>query len=301
MPTLYLATEEPADRLLSTDPLALLIGMLLDQQVPMEWAFGAPYRLAERLGADRLDAAQIAGYDPDELATLFSTWRQRHRRWVRRTFEAALRSVEGPARRRRLGLLVVGQWAAGYAVAALYWPAHWLHLVRSVDEVFYWIRFWMAVLAGIGALAVARAEGRASPDASDLQAAQALAAFVHAVAHIEFNAIDLAWDAVYRFRGLPAGLHALQVTWPGYRPASRDTVLVRSGEIVRVDVRLALTNGDGRWELAVYGRNITDEDIKIGGPADFQSKSLDLVYDAGGTALQRGARYGVQLLYCFGS
>jgi uncharacterized HhH-GPD family protein len=79
MPTLYLATEESADQLLSTDPLALLIGMLLDQQVPMEWAFGAPYRLAERLGADRLDAAQIAGYDPDELATVFSTPPALHR------------------------------------------------------------------------------------------------------------------------------------------------------------------------------------------------------------------------------
>lgn len=79
MPTLYLATEEPADQLLSSDPLALLIGMLLDQQVPMEWAFGAPFRLAERLGADRLDAAQIAGYDPDELAAVFSTPRALHR------------------------------------------------------------------------------------------------------------------------------------------------------------------------------------------------------------------------------
>jgi uncharacterized HhH-GPD family protein len=79
MPTLYLATEEPADRLLSTDPLALLIGMLLDQQVPMEWAFGAPHRLAERLGVERLDAAQIAGYDPDRLATLFSTPPALHR------------------------------------------------------------------------------------------------------------------------------------------------------------------------------------------------------------------------------
>jgi uncharacterized HhH-GPD family protein len=72
MPTLYLATEEPADQLLTDDPLALLIGMLLDQQVPMEWAFGAPYRLAERLGVDQLDAEQIAGYDPEELAGLFT-------------------------------------------------------------------------------------------------------------------------------------------------------------------------------------------------------------------------------------
>ena len=43
----------------------------------------------------------------------------------------------------------------------------------------------------------------------------------------------------YRFRGLPAGLHELTVTWPGYRPATRDSVFVRAGEIVRADVRLA--------------------------------------------------------------
>lgn len=45
----------------------------------------------------------------------------------------------------------------------------------------------------------------------------------------------------YRFRGLIAGLHTMQVTWPGYRPASRDSVMVPAGEIVRVDVRLAPT------------------------------------------------------------
>ncbi len=45
----------------------------------------------------------------------------------------------------------------------------------------------------------------------------------------------------FRFRGIPAGLHTLAVTWPGYRPASRDSVFVRAGEIVRVDVRLAPT------------------------------------------------------------
>src|SRR5687768_3092796 len=37
---------------------------------------------------------------------------------------------------------------------------------------------------------------------------EGLAAFVHAVAHIEFNAIDLAWDAAYRFRGLPLAFYA---------------------------------------------------------------------------------------------
>jgi uncharacterized HhH-GPD family protein len=59
-----------ADQLLSEEPLALMIGMLLDQQVPMEWAFGAPLRLRERLDG-RLDAAEIAALDPDRLDAVF--------------------------------------------------------------------------------------------------------------------------------------------------------------------------------------------------------------------------------------
>jgi uncharacterized HhH-GPD family protein len=59
-----------ADKLLSEEPLALMIGMLLDQQVPMEWAFGAPLRLRERLGG-RLDATEIAALDPERLETVF--------------------------------------------------------------------------------------------------------------------------------------------------------------------------------------------------------------------------------------
>ena len=48
--TLAITGDETADRLLNTDPLALLIGMLLDQQVPMEWAFKGPATLVDRLG-----------------------------------------------------------------------------------------------------------------------------------------------------------------------------------------------------------------------------------------------------------
>jgi uncharacterized HhH-GPD family protein len=59
-----------ADRLLATDPLALVIGMLLDQQVPMEWAFGSPLRLRERLGG-QLDAARIAAMPLEELEVAF--------------------------------------------------------------------------------------------------------------------------------------------------------------------------------------------------------------------------------------
>ena len=64
--TLYITGDKEADDLLNTDPLALLLGMLLDQQVPMEWAFIAPSFLKERLGG-RLDAAEIAAMDPDEF------------------------------------------------------------------------------------------------------------------------------------------------------------------------------------------------------------------------------------------
>jgi len=70
-PTSLAVTGDPnADRLLATDPLALLIGMLLDQQVPMERAFRSPYDLKERLGG-RLDAAEIAAMDAEALAAMF--------------------------------------------------------------------------------------------------------------------------------------------------------------------------------------------------------------------------------------
>jgi len=67
---LPLTGDPAADRLLEEDPLALLIGMLLDQQVPMEKAFRGPYDLKERMGG-RLDAREIAGMDAEELAVLF--------------------------------------------------------------------------------------------------------------------------------------------------------------------------------------------------------------------------------------
>jgi uncharacterized HhH-GPD family protein len=67
---LPLTGDPKADQLLQDDPLALLIGMLLDQQVPMEKAFRGPYDLKERMGG-RLDAAEIASKGADELAALF--------------------------------------------------------------------------------------------------------------------------------------------------------------------------------------------------------------------------------------
>jgi uncharacterized HhH-GPD family protein len=72
MSTLHLAQQPEADRLLANDPLALLTGMLLDQQIPLEKAFTSPYVLAQRLGVKKLDAALIAGYDPEALAAIFT-------------------------------------------------------------------------------------------------------------------------------------------------------------------------------------------------------------------------------------
>ncbi len=71
-PTLRLAQDDDADRMLSRDPLALLIGMLLDQQFPMERAFTSPWLLAQRLGRERLDAAEIAAWDPDAFAKVMA-------------------------------------------------------------------------------------------------------------------------------------------------------------------------------------------------------------------------------------
>ncbi|MEU2347917.1 HhH-GPD-type base excision DNA repair protein [Modestobacter sp. NPDC049651] len=71
MPTLRLSQDAAADELLSRDPLALLLGMLFDQQFPMERAFAGPRLLADRLGVDTLDAAAIAAADPEELARVF--------------------------------------------------------------------------------------------------------------------------------------------------------------------------------------------------------------------------------------
>lgn len=69
--TLRLAQDPAADKLLSADPLALLIGMVLDQQIPLEKAFRGPLDLKDRLGG-RLDAAEIAAMSPEELALVFA-------------------------------------------------------------------------------------------------------------------------------------------------------------------------------------------------------------------------------------
>ncbi|MGH8891758.1 MAG: HhH-GPD-type base excision DNA repair protein [Actinomycetes bacterium] len=70
---LAITGDAAADALLDSDPFALLVGMLLDQQYPMEHAFAGPHKLTQRLGTGRLDPAAVAAYDPAEFATLCAT------------------------------------------------------------------------------------------------------------------------------------------------------------------------------------------------------------------------------------
>jgi len=69
--------DADADRLLVTEPLALLIGFALDQQVTVQKAFSGPAELKRRIG--HLDAARIAAMEPDALATVFKTPPALHR------------------------------------------------------------------------------------------------------------------------------------------------------------------------------------------------------------------------------
>jgi uncharacterized HhH-GPD family protein len=75
---LYLAREPKADALLSANPFALAVGMVLDQQVPMERAFSAPLELEQRLGK-KLTAKTIAALDPAVLDELFTRTHALHR------------------------------------------------------------------------------------------------------------------------------------------------------------------------------------------------------------------------------
>ena len=69
--TLWLTGDAQADRLLTDDPFALLVGMLLDQQVAMETAFAGPAKIADRMGG--WDVHRIADADPDEFSALCAT------------------------------------------------------------------------------------------------------------------------------------------------------------------------------------------------------------------------------------
>jgi uncharacterized HhH-GPD family protein len=65
-----ITNDDDANAFLVENPLALLLGMLLDQQVPMEWAFRAPFTLSHRLG-DRFNATDIAAMDVEDLVAIF--------------------------------------------------------------------------------------------------------------------------------------------------------------------------------------------------------------------------------------
>ena len=77
MPTLQLVQDPAADALLEANPFALLVGMLLDQQIPMEVAFGGPKKIDDRIGS--FDARVIADYNPEEFAALCSQTPAIHR------------------------------------------------------------------------------------------------------------------------------------------------------------------------------------------------------------------------------
>jgi uncharacterized HhH-GPD family protein len=71
MAALTIAQDPAADRVLSEDPFALLVGMLLDQQFPMERAFAGPAKVLERFGT--LDPAEVAAAEPEAFADLCAT------------------------------------------------------------------------------------------------------------------------------------------------------------------------------------------------------------------------------------
>lgn len=68
---IWITGDPDADRLLDSDPFALLIGMLLDQQFPMESAFAGPHKIAERMGG--FDPGRIADADPEEFSAMCAT------------------------------------------------------------------------------------------------------------------------------------------------------------------------------------------------------------------------------------
>jgi uncharacterized HhH-GPD family protein len=74
---IHITGDEAADRVLTEDPFALLVGMLLDQQYPMEHAFRGPAKVLDRFGT--LDPATIAAADPEEFAAMAATTPAIHR------------------------------------------------------------------------------------------------------------------------------------------------------------------------------------------------------------------------------
>ncbi len=74
---IHITGDDAADQVLTDDPFALLVGMMLDQQYPMEHAFRGPAKVLDRFGS--LDPARIAAADPEEFAALCATTPAIHR------------------------------------------------------------------------------------------------------------------------------------------------------------------------------------------------------------------------------
>ncbi len=75
---LHISQDPEADAAISKDPFYLLVAMVLDQQVPLEWAFRSPRELSARLGKP-LEAAELAAMDPEKLTALFAAKPSLHR------------------------------------------------------------------------------------------------------------------------------------------------------------------------------------------------------------------------------
>ena len=106
---LYFTGDPEANELIAAEPLALLIGFVLDQQVPVPTAFSGPLKLKQRLG--RLDAAELAGLDPERLDAIFREKPAIHRfpgNMAKRVQELAA-IVDGGVRRRRQPHLARGR------------------------------------------------------------------------------------------------------------------------------------------------------------------------------------------------
>jgi uncharacterized HhH-GPD family protein len=108
MAKLQLVQDPAADELLESNPFALLVGMMLDQQIPMEVAFAGPRKIEERIGG--VEAREIADYDPDAFIALFSERPAVHRfpgSMAKRLQTLAQTVVD------EYGGDVVGLWTAG--------------------------------------------------------------------------------------------------------------------------------------------------------------------------------------------
>ena len=145
--------DREADALLASDPVALLIGFVLDQQVPLQKAFSGPLELRRRIGT--LDPKAIAAMDPEKLDAAFRERPALHRfpgnmaRRTREMSEAIARDYDGDARRiwsdaadgrtlykRLMALPGIGEMKAGTLVAILgrrfgVQPAGWQDVVPN--------------------------------------------------------------------------------------------------------------------------------------------------------------------------